>query len=80
MEHNERNNSGGIKAHKAAAEKGMKHRLSKKEYMDRRRIRRIKALAILAALLIIIIVALVAIGKFITGLFNNDEKEEKKDE
>lgn len=78
MEHNERKNSGGIKAHKAAAEKRPKHRLSKKERMRRRRIRRIKALAILAALLIILIVALVAIGKFIAGLFNNDEKEEKK--
>lgn len=106
MDYNERK-SGGIKAHKAAAEKRIKQeerlqerhaasshhsakstatagtqpprrRLSKKERMRRRRIRRIKALAILSALLILCIVAIVSIGKFIIGLFNNDDKEDKK--
>lgn len=54
-----------------------RRRLSKKERMRRRRIRKIKALGLLAALLILCIIIIVSIGKFISGLFNNDDPEDK---
>lgn len=106
MDQNERKSTGGIKAHKAAAENRQKReelltakaskpkqvkpaapiaandsphpprrRLSKKERLRRRRIKRIKALAVLAALLILCIVVVVSIGKFLFGLFDNDDKK-----